>query len=408
MALSLYDGITWSCEVGFDHGPLVTSPTWYDVTADVKRVSIKGGGISGDFGDSDAGTFSVDLANDGDALRRYDPTYAAGTYYGRLLPGRQLRIRVTVPNPSTTYDLCRGPVDGWDQRWQQPSGSTVTLTGSDMLGVLAQTPYTPSGGIVSADTAIGLILDQASWPAGLRSIGSPASTVVDMSALSGSIAEALRTVARTEQGRLYVDGAGAVQFRPLTWALTNATTTTSAATYGDGASDLPLGADFELFDGGRWIYNRVDVQGAVAADATSAAAYLSRGVSISSAHPTDSERPESFAAWILGRTKDPHPRPGQIVIRPRMDTTQTLVPRSGFTGLFHALGYVPGQRITAARRPANTAVISIPFLVERISHDFDARDWVMAIEPGPVTNVNGETYAAWDTSTWDGGHVWAP
>src|SRR6185503_6046467 len=101
--------------------PLATSPTWVDITSYVQSLDIDRG-----FGDeldtvADAGTAVLLL--DG-SNRRFDPTYAAGPYFGNLKPGKQIRIRATWSG--TTYDLFRGHVEGWPQGY---------ILGTEYVGV---------------------------------------------------------------------------------------------------------------------------------------------------------------------------------------------------------------------------------------------------------------------------------
>jgi hypothetical protein len=72
------------------------------------------------------------------------------------------------------------------------------------------------------------------------------------------------------------------------------------------------------------------------------------------------------------------------------------------------LEVIPGSRLTVTRRPANTTAITLLALVERISHTITPATWTTTFDMGPVVNVGGETYARWDSSTWNGTHVWAP
>jgi hypothetical protein len=86
----------------------------------------------------DWGTFSgsatVELNN---RSRLYDPFYTSGTYYGKLLPRRQIKIEATYSG--TTYPVFRGFIDGWPPTWTDAGGdSTVTLSCYDSMALLAQ------------------------------------------------------------------------------------------------------------------------------------------------------------------------------------------------------------------------------------------------------------------------------
>lgn len=118
-------------EIAFDDGPYVASPTWTDVTSYVRSMSTDRG-RSDDWGDF-YGSASVTLDN---RTRLFDPFYTSGTYYGKLLPRRQIRITATYG--ATSYPVFRGYIAGWPPVWTDAGkDSTVTLSCMDALGLLA-------------------------------------------------------------------------------------------------------------------------------------------------------------------------------------------------------------------------------------------------------------------------------
>lgn len=118
--------------IGFDDGPYVLNPTWTEVTSSVRSMSIDRG-RSDDWG-TFSGSATVELNN---RARLYDPFYTSGTYYGKLLPRRQIKIEATYGG--TTYAVFRGFIDGWPPTWTDAGGdSTVTLSCFDAMQLLAQ------------------------------------------------------------------------------------------------------------------------------------------------------------------------------------------------------------------------------------------------------------------------------
>lgn len=118
--------------VAFDDGPYVLSPTWTEITSSVRSMSIDRG-RGGDW-DNFSGSATVVLNN---RERLFDPFYTSGTYYGKLLPRRQIKIEATYA--STTYSVFRGFIDGWPPTWTDAGGdSTVTLSCYDAMQLLAQ------------------------------------------------------------------------------------------------------------------------------------------------------------------------------------------------------------------------------------------------------------------------------
>lgn len=125
-------GATPVVEISFDDGPYVASPTFVDVTSKVRSFTIHRGRDS-DFTQFDTGTATVVLDN---RDRLFDPFYTSGTYYGKLRPRRQIRIRGTAAG--TTYNVFRGYVAGWPVEYTDAGkDSTVTIECFDALGLLA-------------------------------------------------------------------------------------------------------------------------------------------------------------------------------------------------------------------------------------------------------------------------------
>jgi hypothetical protein len=123
---------TTKVEIAFNDGPYVASPTWTNVTTYVREVSTRRG-RNDDWQNFDTGTATVLLDN---RTRIFDPTYTAGTYYGKLLPRRQ--IRITGTNASVDYIIFRGYVAGWPIEITEAGfDSTVSLDCFDALGLLA-------------------------------------------------------------------------------------------------------------------------------------------------------------------------------------------------------------------------------------------------------------------------------
>ena len=123
---------------------LDASVTWTDITSYViQKDRIKfSRGASSARGKVDAGQISFSLLN---SDRRFDPTHAAGPYYGDLLPGVPIRLVTQYDADTLTWDgdplfwgvdplewtggagatLWRGTVASWPQRYD--IGNTVSL-----------------------------------------------------------------------------------------------------------------------------------------------------------------------------------------------------------------------------------------------------------------------------------------
>jgi hypothetical protein len=140
MSVTLADGVVLTVEIGFSTTagsgtvPLnstLSSITWTDVSSDVRSCSINRG-RSSELDSFNTGSCQITFAN---ADRKYDPENAAGTYYGKLTPGRPIRIRATPPSGSAT-GIFFGFVDQFNQQYTNPTDATTVVTASDAFKVM--------------------------------------------------------------------------------------------------------------------------------------------------------------------------------------------------------------------------------------------------------------------------------
>jgi len=118
--------------IAFNDGPYVASPTWTDITTYVRQINIQRGRTD-ELSNFESGNATVVLDN---RSRIFDPFYTAGTYYGKLLPRRQIKIEAY--KPTDPYPVFRGFVEGWPVSITDAGfDTTVTVQCFDALGLLA-------------------------------------------------------------------------------------------------------------------------------------------------------------------------------------------------------------------------------------------------------------------------------
>ena len=174
MAWSL-SGFTFRFQVAFDAGPRNGSPTWVDVTTDVRAAE----GFTSRRGRTDgysrvaSGTADVSMRNgtEGGAVAgRWTPGVAAGPWHPLKLR-RQARLQVQWS--SVWYDLWAGHVSDLAPKWVGAASPVCDLSLSDLLANLAITrlPSLVVGEMLSDAPALMYPLDDdaASSTAGDRS-----------------------------------------------------------------------------------------------------------------------------------------------------------------------------------------------------------------------------------------------
>lgn len=205
-----------------------------------------------------AGTATIVARNlDGEL----DPDNTAGTYYNQLLTGRRIRIISNKNNLLYERTIYVGFITDLTLSYDLSGQTTATITCLDGLGELAQTQI-DSGTAVTEETTgarVATIL-------GLPEIDYQYATDLDVGystcaagTASGNTLSYLFQVATTEQGALYVDRGGTLQFRDR-YELLNASTLTFSDTTGTNYEQINRAVtQTEL-------YNRLAANRAAAAD----------------------------------------------------------------------------------------------------------------------------------------------
>lgn len=178
MSVTWYDSVAITVEVAFTTDPLAVTPTWTDISAYVLEIPNITSGRSSEFSPISPSTLSVVLSN---TDRRFDPEHAAGPYFGNLLPGKKIRVKVVYS--AVTYYLFTGFVQGWPQEYQSSVDSTVTVEAVDGSKFLEQAPLQRSAyeGAVLIDSPAHY------WPMQERSVSRYEDTL-STSGLSPSVA----------------------------------------------------------------------------------------------------------------------------------------------------------------------------------------------------------------------------
>lgn len=120
-------------EIAFASDPGDDTPSWTDVSDDVRSVSVRRG-RSRELDRYQAGQATVVLNN---RARAYDPTHTAN-----VLPMRRIRIQATFD--TVTYPVFDGYVDSFNQDYEYPNEAVAVVSATDAFKVLAAVTLPPS------------------------------------------------------------------------------------------------------------------------------------------------------------------------------------------------------------------------------------------------------------------------
>jgi hypothetical protein len=139
MTRTLFDNIQITVQIGFDTtsgankvplGGNLSDIIWYGVDEYTRSVNITRG-RSSELDEFTTGTAQIVLSNKN---RFFDPEYNFGPFYGKITPGRP--IRVMANDDIREYPIFFGFIDEWDQDYDYTFDATVSITASDAFKVL--------------------------------------------------------------------------------------------------------------------------------------------------------------------------------------------------------------------------------------------------------------------------------
>ena len=321
--------------------------TFTDITAYVQSVAITRG-RDDVLSQVQTGTARVTLINEDG---RFSPGYSLSPLYGDVATMRAVRIRGTYA--AVQYDLYYGYIQSITPV-PTPSVRTCTLDLADGFAWLDLAVTTPTYSLVTTGTSIGVALDSASWPAGLRDLATGQSTITPSYADQSVLSQIQGIGIDNEAGLVYMSGAGKVVFQDRHTRL-KTPYTVSQGTFTDTDALVDVAAERPV----REIANEVKVTHATGSvtvsDATSQAAKGPRRLAINAGF-LDASTAADRASWTLSTKKDEQDRPVIGIVGNASGTLMT-----------QALARDLSDRVTITDAGARTG-INAAFHIERIEH----------------------------------------
>lgn len=189
---------------------------YYDITNYVTNIQVTRG-KSDDIGTISSGELVVELNN---RTRAFDPTYAAGPFYGNILPKRVVRYSV---NGVQQY---QGVLDDWNLSYNPDGEAIASFVASDGFVYLNnQTLGSATATTQLSGARINAILDDpyVAWPSADRSIATGVTTLGTNVVADGQPAlDYLQAVEQAELGLFFIGKTGNAVFRQRTYQPTSA------------------------------------------------------------------------------------------------------------------------------------------------------------------------------------------
>lgn len=327
----------------------------------------------------------------------WNPSNAAGPYYGDILPMRQVKITTTYSG--TGYGIFTGFIQGWDWEWDYVNSiAYVTIRATDAFRILNLANITSVTGAANNDlpgTRISQILDQISWPSTLRNIDPGDVELQNDPGTSRTALNAIQTVEQTELGGFYIDADGYATFHSRSWFSTQATqTATDFDDDGTGITYQELDVAFDDTELSNVVTVTRDGGSAqTASDATSITTYFTRSYNRSGLMMRTNDQALAQANAILNYRKTPRIRVDSIGLDLVSSTPRIQA----------GLGLDIGDPIHVHRTMPGNSRLDVLLLVQGVEHNITPERWFTTFTTAyPLSTafiLGDSTYGVLGTST---------
>ena len=257
----------------------------------------------------DAGTIDITVDN---SDRLFDPLYSGGTYFGQLVPGREVRVSCNG------YPVIYGFIDDLDIAYQPNNRSVVSIQSSDALKTITTNnlpAVSPASELSGARVTRVLDLPEVAWPSDKRSIDTGDTLLSNIAITEGTQAVSyLQLIGTSEAGEVFISKDGKFVFKERNAAPGTIDLIFTDETSVPGFTVIPF-ADLSVVYGSEQLYNRVVLSNnkavpdeAIAEDITSQLLYGSRSYSATGLLTNSATDLQSLANFLLARFKDPQYR----------------------------------------------------------------------------------------------------
>jgi hypothetical protein len=288
------------------------STDFVDITEYVQSVNINRG-RSTQLETFNAGTLSI-VADDKASGRQFDPLNTDSTWYQGALgiaPRRQVQV---YGGTAGTAAMFSGYVFDLNIDYAEPQLSSATILGVDALAQLSQTTltaFTPSAELTSDRVNTILNRSEVAWSTALRSISTGVATcgTVAYEDATNALA-ALQAVQFAEDGRLFADRSGNINFDPR---VATSFGTAVASLGGTAVNSIPIQSLSNIY-GAETVVNRATVQisgGTVSSVANGTASQTEYGIktfSLTDIPLNTAAAGSALATNLVGRFSEPEVR----------------------------------------------------------------------------------------------------
>lgn len=343
----------------------LASSNWVDVTASVSGQITTTRGRNRETDQYQAGSCSFTLRNEG---RTYDPS--SGTSTPLTL---RAQVRVSVVTDGFKSRIFTGYIDDFDVSYEQPDTSVINVTCVDAFSILANVKlrgFTPTAGSTTGQAFLDAMkAANVTLPYAAANSSSKVQAVTQNDV---TLLDFVQTLARTEQGAVFVDEWGTIQFlgRSRGTPQSIVTLTDNQAAIASDPDQLTYGyltvsqksATLLLFNSVTATRNGGTAQ--TARDTSSETTYMPRALDLGTIECQTDADALSLATYLLGKYATPELRFDAM--------TFELAGLAGQPATSFVRGVSFPMSLPVTRTPGSGSAITRTCVVEGISYNLDA------------------------------------
>lgn len=328
----------------------------------------------------------------------FNPDNADSPYYGKLKPGNKLRLYPLYDDGTGEFrypDIFTGYITNYLNRFSMgvTSANEVVIEANDAFKIFNSYSITDVVNSTSGDSSderIDAILDEISWPAGLRTFETSALSLGADAGDLRTILDAIRQVEDTEVGLFYIDGSGVAQFKNRTTVNVAPNIDDAYIFSDDGVETGYNGITFSQND--NTLINRVTVRSydgtneVTVYDSTSEVSYFSRSAERNNVLVTSTSDLTDLANQLLTNFKDSNVDIESIILNL---TDYEQIDRI-IAALYFDIFFIP---IAVSKTMPNDTILSRLGWVQGVNHDITKSSWLVTAftgltEPAPLSWLN--------------------
>lgn len=322
----------------------------------------------------------------------FNPENVDSPYYGNLLPGRKIRLYPLYDDGTGEFrypDIFTGYISNFNIAFAVgvDTANQVTIEAYDALRIFNSVSITDVVNATNDDTSderIDAILDEITWPSGLRSFEP---SVIQLDADQGdlrTVLDAIRQVEDTEAGLFYIDGSGVAQFKNRA-TVNEAPDALNAYYFSDNGTATSYN-DLSLIQDDSMLYNRVTVKSyngtneATVMDTSSVDTYFIRSAERQNVLLSSTTELQDLALTLLDNNKDSALAIESITL----NLGEYQVVDRVIAGLYFDIFFIP---VNIEKALAGDTSISRLGWVQGVNHDISPKRWLVTAFTG-LTDQN--------------------